>query len=131
MNILIDTHYLLWAFIDTDKIKKSIFGKLLLEENNVFYSQASLWEISIKYNIGKLELKGFTPEDIYSEIDNSFLKCRYFENDELVSFYKLSKLHKDPFDRIMIWQAIKSEYYFLSIDERITEYKNQGLRILS
>ena len=119
MKILLDTHYLLWAFIDTSKISKSV------------YNQASLWEISIKYNMGKLSLKGMGPEEFYKEVENSFFKCRPFKNDELISFYNLPIEHTDPFDRIMIWQSIKSDYYFLSVDTQVIKYKKYGLKILS
>jgi PIN domain nuclease of toxin-antitoxin system len=131
MKILLDTHYLLWSFIDTSKIDKKIYSELLSDENEVFYSQASLWEISIKYNLGKIVLVGMDPEGFYQEIENSHLKCRALENEELITFYKLPTEHKDPFDRIMIWQAIKSEYYFLSSDGRIADYTKYGLKILS
>lgn len=131
MKILLDTHYLLWAFIDTSKISPSVYTKLLTDENDVFYSQASLWEIAIKYNMGKLSLKGMKPEEFYEEVENSFLKCRPLENDELINFYKLPIEHKDPFDRIMIWQSIKSDYYFLSVDSQVANYKKYGLKTLS
>ena len=131
MKILLDTHYLLWAFIDTSKISKSVYNKLLSDENEIFYSQASLWEISIKYNMVKLSLKGMCPEEFYKEVENSFFKCRPFKNDELISFYNLPIEHKDPFDRIMIWQSIKSDYYFLSVDTQVIKYKKYGLKILS
>ena len=131
MKILLDTHYLLWAFIDTSKISQSVYHKLLADENDIFYSQASLWEISIKFNMGKLVLKGMKPEEFYEEVENSFLKCRAFSNDELITFYKLPVEHKDPFDRIMIWQSIKSDYYFLSVDRQITKYERYGLKILT
>ena len=131
MKVLLDTHYLLWAFIDTSKISKSIYSKLLSDENEVFYSQASLWEISIKFNMGKLSLKGMKPEEFYEEIENSFLKCRVFENDELITLYKLPIEHKDPFDRILIWQSIKSDFYFLSVDKQVVNYRKYGLKILS
>jgi PIN domain nuclease of toxin-antitoxin system len=130
MKILLDTHYLLWSFIDTKKIRRGIFQKLLSDENEVFYSQASLWEISIKYNLGKLVLNGMKPEEFYKEVDNSFYKCRLLENDELITFYKLPIEHKDPFDRIMIWQSIKSEYNFLSVDNQMEKYKKYGLKVL-
>ena len=131
MKILLDTHYLLWAFIDTSKISPSVYTKLLADANDVFYSQASLWEIAIKYNMGKLSLKGMKPEAFYEEVKNSFLKCRPLKNDELISFYKLPIEHKDPFDRIMIWQSIKSDYYFLSVDSQVAKYKKYGLKTLS
>ena len=130
MKILLDTHYLLWAFIDTSKISQSVYHKLLADENDIFYSQASLWEISIKFNMGKLSLKGMNPEEFYEEVENSFLKCRAFSNDELITFYKLPIEHKEQFDRIMIWQSIKSDYYFLSVDRQITKYERYGLKIL-
>ncbi|MGF7107730.1 type II toxin-antitoxin system VapC family toxin [Treponema pedis] len=131
MKILLDTHYLLWAFIDTSKIPQSVYNKLLADENEVFYSQASLWEISIKFNMGKLSLNGMKPEGFYEEVENSFLKCRPFKSDELITFYKLPIEHKDPFDRIMIWQSIRSGYYFLSVDSKVVNYKKYGLKILS
>ena len=130
MKILIDTHYLLWAFIDTEKIKKGIFQKLLDDENEVYYSQASLWEISIKYNLGKLVLKNMKPEDFYNEVDNSFLQCQNLRNEELISFYKLPIEHRDPFDRMMIWQCIQSDLHFLSVDGEIEKYKKYGLKIV-
>jgi PIN domain nuclease of toxin-antitoxin system len=130
MKILLDTHYLLWAFIDTSKIEKSIFEKLLFEENEVYYSQISLWEISIKYNLGKLMIRGMNPEEFYSEIENSFLKCREMENEELVLFYRLPLEHKDPFDRVLIWQCIQSDYYFLSVDFKMGNYEKYGLKLL-
>ncbi|GAB1481419.1 type II toxin-antitoxin system VapC family toxin [Treponema sp.] len=131
MKILIDTHYLLWAFIDTGKIKKRIFEILLNEENEVYYSQASLWEISIKYNLGKLVLNNMQPEDFYTEIHNSFLQCKNLENEELISFHTLPIEHRDPFDRMMIWQCIQSDYYFLSVDSETEKYMKYGLKILA
>jgi len=65
MNILIDTHFLLWSFIDTSKIEQRIMDVLLSDENDIYYSQSSLWEISIKYTLGKLSLEGVTPEEFY------------------------------------------------------------------
>ena len=130
MRILIDTHYLLWAFIDTGKIEKNILMNLLAEENEIYYSQISLWEISIKYNLGKLILRGMNPEGFYKEIGNSFLKCRTIENEDLVSFYKLPIEHKDPFDRVLIWQCIRSAFYFLSVDSKKYNYEKYGLKLL-
>jgi PIN domain nuclease of toxin-antitoxin system len=131
MKILIDTHYLLWAYLDIDKIKPSIYSELLNEENIVYYSQASLWEISIKYNLGKIVLNNLTPEDFFAEIEDGFFQCKELENMELVSFYKLPIEHRDPFDRLMIWQCIQSDLLFASIDGEIEKYKKYGLRILS
>ncbi len=64
MKYLLDTHYLIWSIIDPDKIDKKR-KKILLDVNTEKYiSQISFWEISIKYSLGKLELKGITPEEL-------------------------------------------------------------------
>ncbi len=129
MKLLIDTHYLLWMFMDTEKISEKVKQALLSAENVVYYSQASLWEISIKYSLGKLSLKGINPEEFFQEIENSFLLCRVLVNEELVSSYHLPKEHKDPFDRIMIWQAIKNNMVFLSVDSKMEKYAEYGLKL--
>ncbi|MCK5520412.1 MAG: PIN domain nuclease, partial [Candidatus Marinimicrobia bacterium] len=85
MNILIDTHYLIWAFMDTQKISPAIHQILLSHENDIYYSQTSLWEISIKYALGKLSLGTLTPEQFYFEVENSFMRCRTFNNKELIT----------------------------------------------
>jgi PIN domain nuclease of toxin-antitoxin system len=131
MKILIDTHYLIWSFLDTGKIKHKVYNELLSENNKVYYSQASLWEISIKYNLGKIILNNLTPDELNNEIENSFLQCRKLENDELATFYKLPIEHRDPFDRLMIWQCIQSDLTFASVDSEVEKYIKYGLRILS
>ena len=130
MNILLDTHYLIWCFADTGKISKKIFAKLKDEENVIMFSQASLWEMSIKYNLGKLIIDEKSIEQLYQEIEDSHLVCRKFENEELISFHNLPVEHRDPFDRIMIWQSIKSGYHFLSVDREVDKYRKYGLKVL-
>jgi len=63
MKILIDKHYLLWMFMDTAKISNKVKTALTSADNEIYYSQASLWEIAIKYSIGKLCLNGITSDD--------------------------------------------------------------------
>jgi PIN domain nuclease of toxin-antitoxin system len=128
---MIDTHYLIWSFIDTGKIKRSIYNELINQNNDVYYSQASLWEISIKYNLGKIVLKDLRPEELYTEIENSFLICKKLDNEELASFYKLPIEHRDPFDRLMIWQCIQSDLFFVSVDSEVGNYQKYGLKIFS
>lgn len=129
MRLLIDTHYLLWMFMDMAKISDKVKNALTAEDNEIYYSQVSLWEISIKYSIGKLELNGITPEELYWEIKNSFLLCKLLENQEMVSSYHLPREHKDPFDRMIIWQAIKNKMTLLSVDEKMDKYAEYGLKV--
>jgi PIN domain nuclease of toxin-antitoxin system len=131
MNILLDTHYLIWAFTDTGRIPIALYQKLLDDQNEVYYSQASLWELSLKYRLGKLVIAGMSPEELYNEIGNSFLKCKSLSNDELVSFHRLPIEHRDPFDRLLIWQCIQSGLHFLSVDGKVDRYLKHGLKLLT
>ncbi len=129
MKLLIDTHYLLWMFMDTAKIPDKVKTALTSVENEIYYSQVSLWEISIKYSIGKLCLDGITPEELYTEIENSFLICKTLENQNLISSYHLPREHKDPFDRMIIWQAISEKITLLSVDSKMNHYVEYGLKL--
>lgn len=129
MKLLIDTHYLLWLFMDTAKISDKVREALMSADNEIYYSQASLWEISIKYSIGKLYLNGITPEELYAEIENSFLICKTLENKDLISSYHLPREHKDPFNRMIIWQAISGKMSLLSVDAKMNYYVEYGLKL--
>jgi len=61
---------------------------------------------------------------------NSFLRCRTFTNDERISFYKLQIEHRDLFDRILAWQAITSDYFFLPSNGKADASIQYGLKIL-
>ena len=128
MKLLIDTHYLLWMGMDTAKLSDKVKEALTSDDNEIYYSQVSLWEIAIKYSIGKLSLNGITPEELYHEIENSFLVCKTIDNQDLISSYRLPREHKDPFDRMIIWQAIRGELTLLSVDAKMQHYAAYGLK---
>jgi len=130
MNYLADTHILLWSFLETDKLSENIKSILLDENNMIYYSPISLWEISIKYGLKKLSLKGGTPDDFFDELNNSYYHCKTMDNIDLITNYKLPAYHKDPFDRFLIWEAIKNDFILISADENMKSYKKDGLRIV-
>ena len=131
MNFLADTHVLLWSFFETDKLSKEINAALLNENNDIYYSPISLWEISIKYGLKKMSLNGGTPDDFFMELQNSYYHCKSIDAADLVTNYKLPIHHKDPFDRFLIWEAIKNNFVLITADESMKLYKKEGLRILS
>ena len=131
MDILLDTHFLLWQFIEPEKISQQAQQILLDENNTIYFSSISLWEVAIKYQLNKLDLKGVTPEQFLAEIEQSFLQELSLSNLDLVSFYHLPRHHKDPFDRLLIWQAIHYDLTFMSIDNNNPLYFSQGLKIIN
>jgi PIN domain nuclease of toxin-antitoxin system len=130
MKFLLDTHILLWSFFDTKKLSENIKNILLDEHHEICYSPVNLWEISIKYGLGKLRLNGFTPEELLQEIENGFFVCKNIEPHIMATTYKLPLIHNDPFDRFLIWEAINSKFTLISLDEKVKSYESFGLSII-
>jgi len=130
MKYLVDTHVLLWSFIDPEQLSLKITQILMDQNNAIYYSPINLWEISIKYGSKKLDLKGITPEDFFKEIDNSFYVCKEINKNDLITSYKLPKYHKDPFDRFLIWEAIQNDFFLMSVDKNMELYKKVGLKVI-
>jgi PIN domain nuclease of toxin-antitoxin system len=130
MNYLADTHFLFWSFLETNRLSEEIKTILLDENNMIYYSPVSLWEISIKYGLKKLNLNGGTPDDFYEEVNNSFYLCKRLDNIDLVTNYTLPMYHKDPFDRFLIWEAIRNDFVLMSADENMESYKKEGLKVI-
>jgi len=130
MKYLVDTQILLWSFIDPEQLS-SIISQILLDEDNIiYYSPINLWEISIKYGLKKLDLKGITPQEFFKEVEKSFYICKEINNDDLITSYKLPIYHKDPFDRFLIWEAIRNDFILMSVDKKINLYKKEGLKVI-
>jgi PIN domain nuclease of toxin-antitoxin system len=129
MKYLVDTHILLWSFIEPEQLSENVKSILLDENNEIYYSPINLWEISIKYALKKLDLKGLSPEDFFEELDNSYYACKEINNIDVITSYHLPLYHRDPFDRFLIWEALRNNFILLTVDGPIDEYKNEGLKV--
>ena len=131
MNLLLDTHALIWCALDPEQLSLAAREAILSPDNQVFVSPVSLWEISLKYTLGKLKLSGITPDAfprVCSEMGFSELSM---SSKECVTFYKLPRLeHRDPFDRMLIWQAIQQDLQFVSCDRAMEAYRELGLHLV-
>jgi len=130
MNYLVDTHILLWSFMEPAKLTNTVKSILTDENNSIFYSPVSLWEISIKYGKGKLFLNGGAPDDFFAELADSFFQCKSILPENFITNYKLPVYHKDPFVRFLIWDTINSDFILLSCDEKMEKYINDGLKVI-
>ncbi len=92
----------------------------------------SFWEISLKYSIGKLHLNGASPERFKQELEAAcIVTILDLKTEDTLSFYKLDTFHhRDPFDRMMIWQAIQNKLTFITDDEQIHKYTDCGLKVV-
>lgn len=133
MIYLLDTHVLLWTLFDPDKLSKDVLGVLQSATDQKSISGVNLWEISIKYSLGKLDLGEINPDQLLTKIKDSGFEIRDVPSEVMVSYYRLPKKenHRDPFDRMLIWQAIESGLTLISHDRNIEQYKPDGLKLLS
>jgi len=122
MNLLLDTHTFLW-FID-DNLKLSDRLKNIIEDtNNISYlSIASLWEMSIKFNLGKLTLDPNYEDFVEREIVTSTIQLLNIELKHIRVNSTLPFHHRDPFDRLIIAQSIVEEMPIVSVDSAFNKY---------
>ena len=129
MNILLDTHVFLWSLFTPDKLSKAVIHEIKSPANDVAVSVVTFWEISLKYALGKLELTGVNPEELPDFATQMNLEILPITAAEASTFHKLPRLtHKDPFDRIIIWQAIQRKMILVSKDRDFKAYHKSGLR---
>ena len=121
---LIDTHVLLWLLSDQDKL--SATAKKILQEEELFISMASLWEIAIKQSNGKLDLP-FSPEELCAICIERDIQIKQILPPHLNQLQKLPKIHNDPFDRLIICQSIAENIPVLTHDSKIPLYPVETL----
>lgn len=130
MRYLIDTHIFLWLLFEPSKITSDKLAILTDGANDICISSINFWEISLKYGLGKLELQGSTPDELPSFALQMGLEIIHATADELSSIHKLPNYHKDPFDRIIIHQAISRKMILVSEDGKFEAYKEHGLMLM-
>jgi PIN domain nuclease of toxin-antitoxin system len=132
MKLLLDTHTLLWAIGKSNELSEKAIQELKNVNNDILVSAISLWEIALKYSIGKLIMDSFEIENIPKYCEEMGFEFIPLEPvDALNSLHLPQKdIHKDPFDRMLIYQCIKNEYIFASKDTKIKIYKESGLKYI-
>lgn len=121
MNYLLDTHTVLWAITESPELSATVIRVLENPENQLYLSIASLWEIAIKLNLGKLRLTFSFSElpDKLAEGSVQLLTIN-FQHLEVVATFPLH--HRDPFDRLMVAQTIQEDYILLTNDKALKLY---------
>ena len=132
MEYLIDTHVFIWALMDTKKISKKTFQILEDENNTVYISSMSFWEIAIKVQSKKLELHGINVlqiPHIAKQLNFTILDPQTYDYVS-ISQIPLKENHHDPFDRMLIQQAIRNDLVLISKDEKFHQYEENGLQLM-
>lgn len=126
MSLLLDTHVWLWLNIEPARLPASFAAALADPDNAIVVSVASVWEVAIKERLGKIAVGGpFLPflERALEDIDLLDIRRSHVERG-----YDLPLLHRDPFDRILIAQALAEGFTLLTVDHVFAAY---GVPILA
>ena len=131
MIYLLDTHTFLWAAFSPENLSPAASKEIRLAENQIYLSTISLWEISLKYALGKMTLENCKPDDMPDIALQMHIQLIQPTDKETASFYRLPRTaHKDPFDRMIIWQAIQQQIALISKDTHFADYEKFGLSVL-
>ena len=131
MNCLLDTHAFLWATFTPEKLSRTAHRIVTDAENDIFVSVISFWEISLKFALGKITMEGVDPEALPEIARRSGFDLLAFSAEDAASFHGLSREgHKDPFDRMLVHQAIRHRKILVSADAALNVYAPHGLKLL-
>jgi PIN domain nuclease of toxin-antitoxin system len=124
MKVLLDTHAFLWWVTDDPQLSSRARRILSDSSNEVYFSAVSGWEIAIKTRLGRLSLGGDNLEDFVAEqvAANGFQLLPIHLNHALRT-YSLPDCHRDPFDRLLIAQALIEELALVTADRKLGDYK--------
>ena len=121
--MLLDTHAFLWLISGDDRLSETAQQTFLDPGNIMFLSAASLWELSIKMSLGKLSLKSGWLKTIQDEMEVNAIQWLSIEMPHCVELTNLPFHHRDPFDRMLVAQAMVEDMRLLSRDNRLSSYE--------
>lgn len=121
MKLLLDTHLLLWAAGQPQRLPEAARAMIEEPSNDLVFSAASLWEIAIKLGLGRADFRADPSLLRRGLLDNGYVELA-ITGRHVVAVAGLPPLHKDPFDRMLIAQATADGLLLLTIDPAVAEY---------
>jgi PIN domain nuclease of toxin-antitoxin system len=121
MKLLLDTHLLLWAAGDPDRLSAAARALIGAPENELWFSAASVWEIAIKRGLGREDFQVNPRLLRRGLLDNGYRELPV-GSEHAVAIDSLPPLHKDPFDRLLVAQAMVEGITLLTADASVAQY---------
>ena len=122
MRYLLDTHTFLWWVTDDRRLSPRARALIRDPENEVLFSAASAWEIAIEAQLGRIVLRGDPREVIPRQVAANGFAQLAIETPHALEVAALPLLHPDPFDRLLVAQALLEELPLLSVDPAVAQY---------
>ena len=130
MNILLDTHIFLWFIADDKRLSNPIKELIKNDENRVYLSAVSIWEATIKNQLGKIDFPKEASLYLSEKRKIHFIESLSVTEKAIGYLHLLPNHHKDPFDRLLICQAIENNFIFITNDGFILDYEVEGFQVL-
>jgi PIN domain nuclease of toxin-antitoxin system len=121
VNLLVDTHALLWFVAGDSRLSETARREIESADNTCYISVASWWEMAIKYSLGRLQLDDPLPDFIVQRVQEGF-RVLPIESEHVCRVADLPFHHRDPFDRLIICQAIEESMPVCTTDGHFTAY---------
>ena len=122
LRALLDTHAFLWWITDDSRLSLRARETLADGRNDLFFSAASGWEIAIKANLGKVEVPDDLERFLAEQLSRNAIQVLPIYLSHTLHAYSLPDHHRDPFDRLLISQALLEKLTVLSADPQIARY---------
>lgn len=122
MTALIDTHTFIWMDSDPNRIPPAVLGYLADPACTVYLSVVSIWEMVVKVGTGKLSLRAAVEDLVGENLRNTPLQLLTIRPEHAYALGPLPTIHKDPFDRMLVAQAVTENAVLLTSDPVIRQY---------
>lgn len=123
MKALLDTHTFLWWITDDPKISSTVSHIIKNPDNEIFFSTASAWEISIKSRLNRIKLTQMPDIFIPDQLQKNYFQILPIQLNHALKEFSLPTIHNDPFDRILIAQSITEDIPLLTADTKMKKYE--------
>lgn len=128
MKLLLDTHLLLWAAGEPSRLSKEARNLISDPDNELLFSAASLWEVSIKCGLGRKDFRADPRILRRGLLDNGYGEIP-IHSDHVVVLDTLPAIHRDPFDRILVAQAVAEGIELVTTDSQLVQYGGHIRRV--
>ena len=122
MKLLLDTHIFLWFISGDQRLPTYLQNSIRDLNNDVYLSCVSVWEVTVKYQLGKLPLPESPEIYIPKQRQKHLINTLTLDEESVAQLLNLPLLHRDPFDRILICQALQHNLTIVTVDTAIRAY---------
>ena len=122
MKILLDTHIFLWFITNNKRLYEKCYDAISDRDNEIYLSVVSVWEATIKYQLGKLPLPESPEIYLPQQRERHLISSLSISETTIVQLAKLPLLHNDPFDRILLCQSLEHDLIIMTEDKKIISY---------